>query len=157
MYALATWKSPARLMNVATWSLLLLSGGCQNHVDSPEGSVAPRTEALREDAAQLRAYIAQQVGGLEKLKVPADDSSIPLPAPDPARPGRYDTTEAKRVLGKMLFHDPVRTVRIDVNSSSVLRRRSGRDNGCASLRSENISVFVGPRRFCPLVARSWRR
>ncbi|HET9953362.1 MAG TPA: cytochrome c peroxidase [Polyangiaceae bacterium] len=68
-------------------------------------------------AAELRALIARQVGGLEKLKVPADDVSIPLPPEDPMRPGRYRTTEAKRYLGKLLFHDPVRTVRINVNKN----------------------------------------
>ena len=107
-------------MSLATWSLLLLvSGGCQSEleVSSQEGQVVPRTEELRLGAAHLRAFIARQVGGLEKLEVPADDQSIPLPPEDPERPGRYETTEAKRFLGKMLFHDPVRTVRINVNSS----------------------------------------
>ena len=33
------------------------------------------------------------------------------------RKGRYKTTEAKRYLGKLLFHDPVRTARINVNKS----------------------------------------
>jgi cytochrome c peroxidase len=68
-------------------------------------------------AAGLRSFIAGQVGGLDKLKVPSDDASIPLPPEDPTRPGRYRTTEAKRFLGKMLFHDPVRTVRINVNTN----------------------------------------
>jgi cytochrome c peroxidase len=68
-------------------------------------------------SAELRAHIARQVGGLEKLKVPADDASIPLPPEDPSRPGRYQTTEAKRYLGKLLFHDPVRTARININAN----------------------------------------
>jgi len=63
--------------------------------------------------AQLRQYISEQVGGLDKLKVPPDDASIPVPPDDPARAGRYKTTEAKRYLGKLLFHDPVRTARIN--------------------------------------------
>jgi cytochrome c peroxidase len=93
--------------------------GCQGELadGSQEGSVATATEALRNGSADLRAYIAQQVGGLEKLKVPTDDASIPLPPEDPARLGRYKTTEAKRYLGKLLFHDPVRTARIDVNTN----------------------------------------
>ena len=48
---------------------------------------------------QLRQFIGQQVGGIDKLKVPATDAGIPVP------PGyRYETTEAKRYLGKLLFH-----------------------------------------------------
>jgi hypothetical protein len=105
-------KNRVRYTNVVTCSLALsLLGGCQSEPDekSQQSSVAPLMEALRHGPAQLREFIAQQVGGLEKLKVPADDSSIPLPPEDPKRPGRYKTTEAKRYLGKMLFHDPVRT------------------------------------------------
>src|SRR5215472_15052918 len=57
---------------------------------------------------QLREFIAEQVGGLNKLKVPATDADIPVP------PGtRFQTTEAKRYLGKLLFHDPVRSARIN--------------------------------------------
>jgi hypothetical protein len=67
--------------------------------------------------AQLRQYISGQVGGLDKLKVPPDNASIPVPPDDPARPGRYKTTEAKRFLGKMLFHDPVRSARIGVDTN----------------------------------------
>src|SRR4051812_6926258 len=94
-----------RFANMATCSLaLFVSSAClgQRGEDSEQDSVAPEADALHHGPAQLRAFIAEQVGGLEKLKVPADDSSIPLPPADPARPGRYDTTEAKRHLGKML-------------------------------------------------------
>src|SRR5882724_7361717 len=53
---------------------------------------------------QLRRFIDQQVGGIEKLMVPAHDADLPQPrlangSPDP----RFRTTEAKRYLGKMLF------------------------------------------------------
>jgi len=40
-----------------------------------------------------------------------------VPPEDPARPGRYKTTEAKRYLGKLLFHDPVRSARININEA----------------------------------------
>ena len=64
---------------------------------------------------QLRQFIDQQVGGLNKLKVPATDAEIPVPRmPDGTVNPRYQTTEAKRFLGKMLFHDPIRTARICV-------------------------------------------
>ncbi|MFZ5896256.1 MAG: cytochrome c peroxidase [Myxococcota bacterium] len=68
-------------------------------------------------STRLRELIARQVGGLDKLQVPPDDESIPLPPEDPSRPGRYKTTEAKRYLGKLLFHDPIRTVRININTN----------------------------------------
>ncbi len=97
---------------------LFLLAGCQAGMDdSPESGVARASDELRPGSASLRALIARQVGGIEKLKVPADDAAIPLPPEDPSRPGRYKTTEAKRFLGKMLFHDPVRTARININTS----------------------------------------
>jgi cytochrome c peroxidase len=70
--------------------------------------------AVKEDGASLlRSYIGRQVGGIETLTVPAADADIPQPrladgTPDP----QFKTTEAKRYLGKQLFHDPVRTARI---------------------------------------------
>jgi len=61
---------------------------------------------------QLRQFIHQQVGGLEKLMVPGRDADLPQPlingSPDPL----FKNTEAKRYLGKMLFFDIVRTARI---------------------------------------------
>jgi len=106
-----------RFANLATCALALsLSAGCQGELPD-ESSVGTEAEALGNSSAQLRDFIAAQVGGLEKLKVPAEDSAIPLPPEDPKRPGRYKTTEAKRYLGKMLFHDPVRTARINVNKN----------------------------------------
>jgi cytochrome c peroxidase len=98
-------------------------------------------------ARELRAHIARKVGGLDKLRVPADDASIPLPPEDPSRPGRYETTEAKRYLGKLLFHDPVRTARINVNTNvnPPIREGEPRDlpEGTAfggTLESSNASV-----------------
>jgi Di-haem cytochrome c peroxidase len=68
------------------------------------------------DPGWLREFISQQVGGLNKLKVPATDAEIPvaLQSDGTVNP-RYQTTEAKRYLGKMLFHDPIRTARININ------------------------------------------
>jgi hypothetical protein len=105
--------------NLGACSLLLsLLGGCQGELpESEEGSTTSTSEALGIGPAQLREFIARQVGGLDKLKVPPDDASIPLPPEDPTRPGRYKTTEAKRYLGKLLFHDPVRTARININQN----------------------------------------
>lgn len=69
--------------------------------------------AAQDSAKDVRRFIDQQVGGLETLMVPADDDDLPQPRlasgqPDPF----FQITEAKRFLGKMLFHDPVRTVRV---------------------------------------------
>ncbi len=78
------------------------------------------------DAGSLRRYIDQQVGGIDKLKVPATDAEIPLPkqADGTVNP-RYETTEAKRYLGKLLFHDPVRTVRININQGQPVDLPAG--------------------------------
>ena len=63
---------------------------------------------------KLRQFIDQQVGGIDKLKVPATDAAIPVPKqPDGTVNYRYQTTEAKRYLGKLLFHDPIRSARIN--------------------------------------------
>jgi hypothetical protein len=71
------------------------------------------------NANNLRRFIGQQVGGIDKLTVPATNADIPVAAPRPGTPpeyiDRYKTTEAKRYLGKLLFHDPVRTARINKN------------------------------------------
>src|SRR6516164_1153126 len=67
---------------------------------------------------QLRRFIDEQVGGIEKLMVPAHDADIPVPRmPDGTVNYRYQTTEAKRYLGKLLFHDPVRSARININEA----------------------------------------
>lgn len=74
--------------------------------------------------AQLRRLIDEQVGGIEKLKVPANDADLPQPrradgSPDPF----FQTTEAKRYLGKQLFHDPIRTARIRPDFGGVMATR----------------------------------
>lgn len=62
---------------------------------------------------QLRRFIDRQVGGIEKLMVPASDADLPQPRlPDGSPDPFFKTTEAKRYLGKQLFHDPVRAIRI---------------------------------------------
>jgi hypothetical protein len=79
--------------------------------------VAAVADDDNDGTTSLREFIAQQVGGLANLKVPARNEDLPLPrAADGTVPYRYELTEAKRYLGKLLFHDPVRTARIDINS-----------------------------------------
>ncbi|MEW5754731.1 MAG: cytochrome c peroxidase [Pseudomonadota bacterium] len=65
-------------------------------------------------APQLRQFVDQQVGGIQKLMVPAKNEDLPQPLGTDGKPDpRFKTTEAKRYLGKQLFHDPDRMVRID--------------------------------------------
>ena len=53
---------------------------------------------------QLRRFIDQQVGGIQKLMVPAHDSQLPQPRlPDGNADPRFKTTETKRYLGKQLL------------------------------------------------------
>jgi len=100
---------------------LTLLSGCQTqfqeNTEDTDDVTDSASDALSTSPLLLRRYIAQQVGGLDKLRVPATDAAIPVPPDDPARPGRYETTEAKRFLGKLLFHDPVRTSRININQN----------------------------------------
>jgi cytochrome c peroxidase len=113
-----TVKDHPMFMSGALCSLGLLLCACQSELaEQEELEVVEGAEAFSSSPAQLRAFIASQVGGLDKLKVPSDDAAIPLPPEDPSRPGRYRTTEAKRFLGKLLFHDPIRTARINVNKN----------------------------------------
>ena len=79
------------------------------------------TARLGRQPDPLRRFIDQQVGGIEKLMVPAHDADLPQPrlangSPDP----RFQITEAKRYLGKQLFHDPIRTARILPEFGGVL-------------------------------------
>ena len=80
---------------------------------------------------QLRRFVDEQVGGIAKLMVPVHDTDIPQPrlangSPDP----QFVITEAKRYLGKQLFHDPIRTARILPEFGGVLATRQ--TASCAS-------------------------
>jgi cytochrome c peroxidase len=70
---------------------------------------------------QLRRFVDQQVGGIDKLKVPADDADLPQPRlADGSLDPLFQNTEAKRYLGKSLFHDPARMVRVRPQYGGVL-------------------------------------
>ncbi|MBV8209914.1 MAG: hypothetical protein JO133_07605 [Burkholderiaceae bacterium] len=111
---------------------------------------APANAQENEDAlgaASLRQYISEQVGGLDKLTVPPNDASIPVPPDDPARPGRYKTTEGKRYLGKLLFHDPVRTARVDINAGVPINLPAGTAfGGTVSASDPNVQEIVNATR-----------
>jgi cytochrome c peroxidase len=66
-------------------------------------------------AAVLAAINANIPAGAAKLQVPATNAAIPLPPAPASDPHRYDTTDVKVYLGKLLFHDPIRTQRVNQN------------------------------------------
>jgi hypothetical protein len=58
-------------------------------------------------AAQLRRFIDNQVGGLEKLIVPAHDADLPQPRlADGSIDPTFQITEVKRYLGKTALSRP---------------------------------------------------
>jgi len=131
--ALGTWSLAGTLKwqaNLAVAASLLSVGafaGCSSsdHNSPPpdSGSPPPDSGSPADPGAPavVRSYIESQIpGGLAKLKVPATDDAIPVPAAPQGYAGRFDTTEAKRFLGKMLFHDPIRTSRVNANQGQPL-------------------------------------
>jgi cytochrome c peroxidase len=93
---------------------------------------------------ELRRFIDQQVGGIGKLKVPATNADVPVPRlANGTVPYRYQTTEAKRYLGKMLFHDPIRTARINIQTGQPLDLPAGTAfGGTLSASDPNIQAIV---------------
>src|SRR5690242_12126429 len=89
--------------------------------------VAQNSERVADDSGdQLRQFIGEQVGGIERLQVPAKNVDIPVPRqPDGTVNYRFQTTEAKRFLGKLLFHDPIRTARININQAQPVDLPAG--------------------------------
>ena len=126
--------------NVAVALAISLSGAAVIAQDDDDrGGVNP---------AQLRQFIDRQVGGIQKLKVPVDDASIPLPRQaDGSVNPRFKTTEEKRFLGKMLFHDPVRTARVNINQGQPLDLPAGTAfGGTLNASSPNIQAIVDATR-----------
>src|SRR5262245_6197220 len=77
---------------------------------------------------QLRQFVDHQVGGIQKLMVPSHNADLPQPRLADGRPDPFfETTEAKRYLGKLLFHDPARATRIIPEFGGILA-----DSGTAS-------------------------
>ena len=106
-------------------------------------------DAQSNSPAQLRRFIDQQVGGIAKLQVPATNAAIPVPPPVAGSgnpPYRYQTTEAKRYLGKLLFHDPVRTVRIGpaTNTGQPKNLPAGTNFGGTFGATNNAIVGIFP-------------
>src|SRR6266478_9482294 len=82
---------------------------------------------------QLRRFIDETVGGIQTLMVP-DDAHLPqarLPDGTLTSDPRFQTTEAKRYLGKLTFFDPVVTARIIPSFGGVLAtRQTGSCGSC---------------------------
>ena len=112
------------------------------------GTIAVQADDYSVSNSQLRNFIGQQVGGIEKLMVPATNAAIPVPMPlrtgSPTQPqDRYKTTEAKRFLGKLLFHDPVRTARINKNEQQPVDLPAGTAfGGTLSSSNPNVAAIV---------------
>ena len=119
-------------------AILLVCGGaaCGGHGGGSEDTESTGEEAV--DAEAVRAFIGKQVGGVDKLMVPAE-ADIPVPPEDPERPGRYKSTPAKAYLGKLLFHDPVRTVRVNENVGQPLDFPAGTAFG-GTLKADDPAV-----------------
>src|ERR1044071_282637 len=104
--------------------------------------------ATGDGPTQLRRYVDQQVGGIDKLKVPATNAEMPVPRQaDGTVNYRYETKEAKRYLGKLLFHDPVRSARINVNTGVPLDLPAGTAfGGTMSASAANIEAIANAQR-----------
>lgn len=125
-----------RLHATFACAAMLLAGG----VSAGTAGAAADSNA---DRAGLRNYIGQQVGGIEKLMVPAKNADIPVPPGKATEPDRYQTTEAKRFLGKMLFHDPVRTTRININEGVPVNLPAGTAfGGTLTASNPNVQAIV---------------
>ena len=110
-------------------------------------TIAVQADEHGVSAPHLRRFIAQQVGGIEKLMVPARNADIPVPPGPAAEPYRYETTEAKRFLGKMLFHDPVRTTRININEEVPVNLPAGTAfGGTVNSSNPNVQAIVNATR-----------
>ena len=131
-------RGRAKAARLAGASILALSLAC---AFTPARAAADDNDY---GAAALRAYIALRVGGLQKLQVPARDVDLPVPRnADGAMIYRYKTSEAKRYLGKLIFHDPVRTVRIDKNNNQPADLPAGTAfGGTESAANPNIQDVV---------------
>ena len=72
------------------------------------------------DAAELRDFISEQVGGLENLIVPTDDADLPQPLlEDGSVDPFFANSPARRFLGQQLFYDPIRTNNIQPEFGGV--------------------------------------
>src|SRR5260370_2448064 len=107
-------------------------------------SQAQGGESESPTAAALRDFLSRQAHGLQNLQVPARNEDLPMPRQaDGTIAYRYETTEAKRYLGKLLFHDPVRTARVDINQGQPADLPAGTAfGGTVDASNPNITKIV---------------
>ncbi len=115
------WHRFGPILAAVAACLLCGTVAADETVAADRGDRDDRDGGRGNSSTQLRRFIDQQVGGIERLMVPAHDNDLPQPrladgSPDPF----FQTTEAKRYLGKQLFHDPARMVRIRPQFGGVL-------------------------------------
>ncbi|MBI4603199.1 MAG: hypothetical protein HY721_14685 [Planctomycetes bacterium] len=73
------------------------------------GWSGPSVTAQSVDPGALRSLIDARVGGISRLQVPSSDADLPQPRLESGEiDPRFAITEAKRYLGKLLYHDPIR-------------------------------------------------
>jgi len=129
-------RATGTVLSLSILALSLVAGAARANHDDDDSA-----------AANLRQYIGDQVGGISKLQVPARNEDIPVPPDDPARPGRYKTTDAKRFLGKMLFHDPIRSARININKGQPLDLPEGTAfGGTLNASDPNVQAIADAER-----------
>src|SRR5258708_8997708 len=91
--------------------------------------------AQGDSPVQLRQFIGEQVSGIQRLMVPDNDHLPQARLPDGTLTSdpRFQTTEAKRYLGKLTFFDPVTTARIIPQFAGVLATRQTSSCGSCHL------------------------
>src|SRR5258707_9499327 len=147
--------------------LTLVAGAVAIFVLLFSGIAPAQDDSSENSPTQLRRFIDEQVGGIQKLKVPDNDHLPQARLPDGTLTSdpRFQTTEAKRYLGKLTFFDPVTTARIIPSFGRVLATRqtgfcsschlgdvaglSGTlihlNDGCAGRSYHDAAVYVNPR------------
>src|SRR6266478_6491204 len=97
------------------------------------GAAPAQDERSGISPTQLRRFIDETVGGIQTLTVPDNDHLPQARLPDGTLTSdpRFQTTEAKRYLGKLTFFDPVTTARILPQFGGVLAtRQTGSCGSC---------------------------
>ena len=113
--------------------LTLVAGAVAIFVLLFSGIAPAQDDSSENSPTQLRRFIDEQVGGIQKLKVPDNDHLPQARLPDGTLTSdpRFQTTEAKRYLGKLTFFDPVTTARIIPSFGGVLAtRQTGSCGSC---------------------------
>ena len=115
------------------WFLKLVTGALPIFFLLYSGVAPAQDDSSENSPTQLRRFIDEQVGGIQKLMVPDNDHLPQARLPDGTLTSdpRFQTTEAKRYLGKLTFFDPVTTARIIPSFGGVLAtRQTGSCGSC---------------------------